>query len=81
MENYLDMLPEETLNKIMLYISHHVSDILKGKINQYSTYITRFESYEDDDAKPMSFTKYTLLCMKINKSYKRYRFELKEILI
>jgi len=53
MENYLDMLSEEIINKIMLYNSHPVSDIMKNKIIKYNSYTTRFESYTNDD-KPMT---------------------------
>ena len=80
MENYLDMLSEEIINKIMLYNSHHISDLLKCKIIKYNSYITSFESYKGDD-KPMTFSRYTLVRMKIDKAYRKYKFELKEILI
>ena len=76
MDNYFDMLPKEIINKIMLYNSHPVSDIMKNKIIKYNSYSTRFESYQGDD-KPMTFTKYTLIRMKIDKAYRKYKFELK----
>ena len=79
MENYLDMLSEEIINKIMLYNSHPVSDIMRNKIIKYNSYITRWESYTNDD-KPMTFMKYTLIRMKINKAYRKYKFELKELI-
>ena len=73
MDHYFDILPKEIVDKIMLYNSHPVSDLLKYRITKYSSYITRFESYTNDD-KPMTFIKYTLIRMKINKAYKRFRF-------
>ncbi len=79
MDNYFDMLPKEIINKIMLYNSHPVSDIMKYKIIKYNSYITRWESYTNDD-KPMTFMKYTLIRMKINKAYRKYKFELREII-
>ena len=78
MENYFDMLPKEIVDKIMLYNSHPVSDLLKYRITKYDSYITKFESYTGDD-QPMTFMKYTLIHMKINKAYKRFRFGFKEI--
>ena len=79
MDNYFDMLPKEIINKIMLYNSHPVSDLLKYKIIKYNSYITKLESYTGDD-KPMTFMRYTLIRMKINKAYRKYKFELKEII-
>jgi hypothetical protein len=79
MDNYFDMLPKEIINKIMLYNSHPVSDIMKYKMIKYNSYITRWESYTNDD-KPMTFSRYTLVRMQLNKTYKRYKFELKEII-
>ena len=76
MDNYFDMLPKEIINKIMLYNSHPVSDIMKYKIIKYNSYITRWESYTNDD-KPMTFSRYILVRTQINKAYKRYKFELK----
>jgi hypothetical protein len=73
MDNYFDMLPKEIINKIMLYNSHPVSDIMKYKMIKYNSYITRWESYTNDD-KPMTFSRYTLVRMQLNKTYKRYRF-------
>ena len=73
MENYLDMLSEEIINKIMLYNSHPVSDLLKCKIIKYNSYITSFERYTNDN-KPMSFSRYTLVRMQIDKAYRKYRF-------
>ncbi len=73
------MLPEEIINKIMLYNNHPVSDLLKYKIIKYNSYITKFESYTGDD-QLMTFMKYTLIRMQINKAFRKYKFELKEII-
>ena len=72
MENYFDMLPKEIVDKIMWYISHPVSDIMKNNIIQYNAYVTNF----DFDRSllysvPVSFYYYTLHCIKIDKEYKQ----------
>ena len=40
MKNYLDKLPQEVFNKIMLYNSHPVSDLFKKELE--------LDDYEDD---------------------------------
>ena len=58
MEKYLEFLPEEIFNKIMLYNSHPVSDLVNLKIDKHNQYLARGNPAT---SKKMSFVKHALM--------------------